>query len=469
MKKLFLPFLISLIACNAHAFAATEVTTQIPDYECIIENSSIYYQDSLYPLLSYRDVTYFPMTFDYCRALNLSTSWVEGKGLYIVYQPSTAHALPVYETTQNTKLNTAVLPEYPIYINGKPASEVMKQQEYPFLNFRGVTYCPMTWELAHQEFAWETDWTDGKFTLTTNVWRNTNLFFERSLPDGLVFSEITDTEVPTEDGQLRLETSIAYQKFDFATQTMQPIEYDPDAEENQFPYTEATTEIKDGVCYFGDIALDIPIKKIGDSFAGRTIEEFYDNSVTGRGYTFSDIQFYDFNYTFNLLYEDKGMSMGRETHSYVEQNGSLIYIGRDVWISNAAKGADGNIYFTAQQQLKMIRTRTSVAYDLYRLTPDGVLTKVNPEFPDYNSMQLLGDIDGTLYLRCTWCPEATQGGVPADYYTVSAINDGYFSWNGMNNPLTKIANYIYADESYLAPTGDIYALVRWRNAVLKAE
>lgn len=77
----------------ANAYAAEKVI--IPDYECIINDSAIYYADSEYPLISYRDVTYFPMTYDYCRALNLASSWVDGKGLFIAYVPfGTYDALP---------------------------------------------------------------------------------------------------------------------------------------------------------------------------------------------------------------------------------------------------------------------------------------------------------------------------------------------------------------------------------------
>jgi len=130
MKKFVfsLIFMLCLFTMLSFASASYEAEVIIPDYEVVINESPIYYYDSVYPMLSYKDITYFPMTYDYCRALSLSTSWVEGKGLYIVYQRSGA-SLPVYETTTNKKKNTAVIPEYPIYVNGREIDN--KNEEYP--------------------------------------------------------------------------------------------------------------------------------------------------------------------------------------------------------------------------------------------------------------------------------------------------------------------------------------------------
>lgn len=91
MKKKFLlsiftAFTLALSATPLTSFAAaknTQVDVIIPDYSVTIDNSLIYYADSLYPFINYGGITYFPMTYDYCRAMNLAVSWDLQSGLFI--------------------------------------------------------------------------------------------------------------------------------------------------------------------------------------------------------------------------------------------------------------------------------------------------------------------------------------------------------------------------------------------------
>ena len=122
-KKLIVTLAAALMLTGASASAAKTEKVIIPDYECLINDASVYYADSVYPLISFRNITYFPMTYEYCRALGLTSQWVEGKGLYIAYSPSSQNTLPVYGTQNNSKTDKAVIPDYPIYINGKITAE----------------------------------------------------------------------------------------------------------------------------------------------------------------------------------------------------------------------------------------------------------------------------------------------------------------------------------------------------------
>ena len=220
IKKLLLTSGAALLMLGAlNASAAEKVI--IPDYECIINDSSVYYYDSEYPLISYRDVTYFPMTYDYCRALNLASSWVEGKGLYIAYVPfGTYDALPVYPTSLNTKENEAVLPEYPIYINGRKIDN--KNEAYPLLNFRGVTYFPMTYDYAVKEFNWATDWQPGRFSLSTDAnWSDVTVSVEEKHPDYAVIGYHKTLMIQNPDGSVSTGDSVdTYKKLDYKTGEM---------------------------------------------------------------------------------------------------------------------------------------------------------------------------------------------------------------------------------------------------------
>ena len=59
--------------------------------------------------------------------------------------------------------------------------------DYPLLNFRNVTYFPMTYDYATKEFNWATQWVPGKFTLVSHAGSDyTQLVIVRKDSDGAV-------------------------------------------------------------------------------------------------------------------------------------------------------------------------------------------------------------------------------------------------------------------------------------------
>lgn len=92
MKKLIAVLFMILMLPAASAFAE-DVKVLIPDYKVILNDNEIDYKNSLYPLISYKDITYFPMTYEYCRFMGMTTSWVEGEGLEVRLTKSCSSAL----------------------------------------------------------------------------------------------------------------------------------------------------------------------------------------------------------------------------------------------------------------------------------------------------------------------------------------------------------------------------------------
>ena len=132
-----------LFTCSSISAVASDknATAIIPDYQIIIDDSLVYYADSLYPFLNYKGITYLPMTYEYARAMNLTTGYLEGSAFMVAYNPCD-DKLPVYETTANNKNNTVIIPQgYNVYVNGKKVDN--DNADYPILNFRGVTYFPL--------------------------------------------------------------------------------------------------------------------------------------------------------------------------------------------------------------------------------------------------------------------------------------------------------------------------------------
>ena len=76
-RKVALVLLCAVMLCALPVFAAgNTVTVVIPDYTWELEYQEVDYARSLYPPISYKDITYFPMTWDYCRLLSLTSSWI---------------------------------------------------------------------------------------------------------------------------------------------------------------------------------------------------------------------------------------------------------------------------------------------------------------------------------------------------------------------------------------------------------
>ena len=125
----------------------------VPDYPFLINGTQIDFKNSEYPVISYNDITYFPMTWHYCRMLGVTTDWSMEKGLSITKETAVAEPIE-YAKANNTDENNlyAVIPEYDIFVNGKKIDN--QSEEYPVLNFRNVTYFPLTWDFVINELGW---------------------------------------------------------------------------------------------------------------------------------------------------------------------------------------------------------------------------------------------------------------------------------------------------------------------------
>ena len=156
--KRFLSILIALIlvllvpVTTAHA--ADLVSVSLPDFSVTLNGQTISNDYSQYPLLVYRDITYFPMTYYDCRLLGLSTNWSSTGGLSIEKNDA---AISEYardlRSSRNNRNQRAQIASGKIQINGKMIDN--SREQYPLLLFRDVTYFPLTWRFAVDEFGWE--------------------------------------------------------------------------------------------------------------------------------------------------------------------------------------------------------------------------------------------------------------------------------------------------------------------------
>lgn len=139
----------------------------IPKFNVTFNGQEVDSTERKYPLLQFRDITYFPMTYDDCRFLGLTTDWDgSAKKLTITKETVENPQYNSYHSSQNRETYIYTEGYESVYIYGDVMSckfeievngeEVINsEEEYPLLIFRNITYFPLTWRFAVDEFGWE--------------------------------------------------------------------------------------------------------------------------------------------------------------------------------------------------------------------------------------------------------------------------------------------------------------------------
>jgi len=160
---------VSLMAAPAYA-APKKVSVKTVDYPVLLNGiqlsnryleelsgySTINYSQwhAQYPLLEYKSITYVPMDWACCSLLNLNVSWSQGSGLDIKRgnPDQWKHFMLPTRNTKNASRQSASIVDFPVTVNGKPVEN--EKEPYPLLVFRDITYFPLTWRFAVEEFGW---------------------------------------------------------------------------------------------------------------------------------------------------------------------------------------------------------------------------------------------------------------------------------------------------------------------------
>ena len=161
INKTFLRVLLAIACCIALAFSllpqaeaamrADVVTGKVTLNGQVIDN-----KNAKYPLLTYSNITYFPMTYQLSRFMGVETDWNNAaKSLNIT--AGGAQSAYVAETGKAQRGSVAVtLASYKISVNGAQINN--KEEKYPIFNYNGITYFPLTWAYAVDSFGWSYQW-----------------------------------------------------------------------------------------------------------------------------------------------------------------------------------------------------------------------------------------------------------------------------------------------------------------------
>lgn len=157
MISMVLAVLVFIVLMTSEASAAS-VRVALPSVPVTLNGMVMDNAYSKYPLILYKGITYFPMTYHNCRFLGLEAIWNQEDGL-AVEKTGTIEAYSSYTSaTKNQSLSTASIANIPIRVNGQVIDN--SKEEYPLLEFRSVTYFPLTWRFAVNFFGWNYQYTD---------------------------------------------------------------------------------------------------------------------------------------------------------------------------------------------------------------------------------------------------------------------------------------------------------------------
>lgn len=153
MKKMFA--ILMMIAMLPFASAqAEEKLAQLPSFKVTFNGTVVQNENRQFPLIVYNDITYVPMTYYDCRYLGLTTNWNSETSTLSIEKSDITAAYRDYEWQwKNGKKHNASVCSFNIVVNGEIVDN--SKEEYPLLTFRDVTYFPLTWRFAVEEFGWD--------------------------------------------------------------------------------------------------------------------------------------------------------------------------------------------------------------------------------------------------------------------------------------------------------------------------
>jgi len=195
MKKkaaaLLLMLLMITVSIPSTLFAASsEVKVTLPSFNVHFNGVKIENAYRQYPLIVYKDITYFPMTYYDSRFLGVEAIWDQKKGLEIEKTGVSAAHRSYQGTAKNKNTQTAAIRTGDLKLNGK----VIRYADaglYPFLTFRNVTYFPLTWNYAVKELGWsyQFDSKSGLSIVSANPQVKKAAAFPGTTEDGAVIYE----------------------------------------------------------------------------------------------------------------------------------------------------------------------------------------------------------------------------------------------------------------------------------------
>lgn len=449
MKKIFSAFLIlcALLPSVIAGAQNSSVKVKIAPFYTEIDYMSVDNRYVEFPLITYKDITYFPMTYNLCERLDLVSGFDAQKGLFISHSSvdSYADASEMFGGSANNsydRLYSASIPTYPIYLNGIKIDN--EKEEYPLLNFRGVTYFPMTWRFAHEELDFDIEWSEENYSF--KLYNNgrgslpyaykadeTAVYFQDQVS---VYDEYTD-----EDGNFH-ENYLMYSYYN---------QYRLDLKDEKIAFLESTPTYNQGT-----------LASLNGSLTGTEVDVVYhddkiyidDFPVFSSVSTDISSDIYAVEYSLgdtSLLYIQR--RFGNAPAPYT-QHSEYLFVKDSQGIKDLGWNEKNNLsgiypdnkggYYIASSGYSVTQTArwTNSYSDIYYYTPHSrTLVSLSEKYSDtLNSLRAIGTADGKLYIEAMWYAEDKESAYQASHF--SAVNSGYYELEFSSGSLKKLYPYI---------------------------
>ena len=444
-----------LLLFTTPSYAMEKVTVEIPNFNTYINDTIIDNKNEKYPMIVYNDITYFPMTYGLCREIGLAVNWDMNKGLYIANYIT---GLQSHESTfgnNRDKYYYAIVPEYPITINGKKIDN--SQEEYPLLNFRDITYFPMTWRFINDEFGWtiKFDEKDGLNIYTYN--ENPTMYLKESNEDYALFEkhEMIYENTQNENGDivstLKGDKYHTY-KFNYENEELTYLGENRKidvSEKNQFDDISDKFEIKANKLYYENNE----ILEISDVDSSSGVEVF------GYKWTFDKESFLAVTLYYNL---NTPAPYTPKLYYVFKQSEKISNI--EEWdnakeLQYVYKVNDG-YYLCSNHRFLGGRWNNNSGSVIF-IDKNGVIINFNKKYTQYESLRTIGMYNDKLYVLATWYPNSDKVTYNGD---VNLINDGFF-YIDSNEELNKIYDFVYG-EYFISPKGELYCIRKNTNQII---
>jgi hypothetical protein len=489
------PLLLALILAAGTfpgaAFAAgSSVSVSIPNFKVTVNGRDIDSTRMQYPLIVYNEISYFPLTWAWCRELGLVSGYTAADGLYIARDVGAGQdSLDGGGRQTAGSRHRATIADYPVYINGQRIDN--SKEPYPLLNFRDITYFPLTWRFVTEEFGWDQSWGSAS-GYALNAYGKAeepapgSRYYQESLnmlPEN--YREYAILERLREERAIgaapepgggyndaHVGSTDTYYRLDYATDTISEI---ASGKTGDVPYLSGAAKGEDAaglfagkgaVLHFRESAL-LDLSK--DAGAGNAIDKVFatKHAVGGLAVYLTAVYFTQGAesvpppYTPVKYYAwiEKGGNPPRQVASWpVDQSFAAVY----------PFGADG-VYLTSQGRVFGSSRQSNSRGWVCAVNASLSETTFNGRWEDWNSLRAIGMDDvGNLYLRNTWFPDydkATEQIYNEGGVQISPIRDGYYRLDTSGN-LTKIYPYVGAESMIVSPTGGIYVEVTGTETIL---
>ncbi len=459
ISKILIVFGIIMLFSLFGARAQQEVYVSIASYPTEIDGINVANRDVEYPLINYKDITYFPMTYNLCARLGLTTGYEQDSGLYIVSYNAITD-INEAELFGNAAINsvdkyyTATIPEYPVYLNGIRIDS--SKEEYPLLNFRNITYFPMTYRFAAEELGFVTEWSfENGFRLSRKEGYGTDVHIGKNDNEGvnIIVSTYAPDAVILPDGSQMLSVKFWYDRYKILYDGNTVIKLDSSTELSEDDYSEIPERPLPG---YDKITLEDGILR----FMDKNILDLSGTDAIGlysTEYTFGDISFIHTNVQF-----------GNAPAPYTQHEEYIfVIIGNDIkhlsaWdeknnLSNIFPDGSGGYYLCSDSYSTARSSRWSTSFaSVYRYTSDGDFYEVT--IPDTNSITALGTYGDKLYVKAMYYAGDKRMAVNSPL-PISAVNSGYYEIDTKTGNIVKLYPYV-SGKTFLSDTGRLYLAVR---------